>query len=143
MRPSYCFPNQDGFNVCMESGSIQALGRLLTGQQEYWLTLQDANTNNGDPVYWDQNNGDGCRVSRLSVASPSPRGVGTIPSESFSIVDCPFFEQRPATQAKAKTTSSLTNPNIPRTLQLFPVPAMAVIRSPVYPYDTAGNLYGA
>lgn len=140
VQPSYCFPNQYGYNVCMESGRIQALGRLLTGQQEYWLTLQDANTNNGDPVYWDQNNGAGCQ-SPGCPSQAEQEGVGTIPSESFSTVDCPFFEQRPATQAKA-----IERPRSPtqtfRVLYNFsgagdggyPVTSLSI--------DAAGNLYG-
>jgi len=42
----------------------------------YWLTLQNAVSSTGDPVYWDENNG------------PSDAGngsIGSIPSESFNI----------------------------------------------------------
>ena len=42
----------------------------------YWLNLQNAQMDNGDPVYWDENEG----PSQASESS-----VGTIPSESFTI----------------------------------------------------------
>ncbi len=69
-----CFENQFAFNVCTESGTFGAV-RLNAGS--YWLNLQNAVVNTGDPVYWDQNSGP-------SLASES--SAGTIPSESFTIL---------------------------------------------------------
>lgn len=69
-----CFVNQFGFNVCTESGTFGAV-QLNAGN--YWLNLQNAVTNMGDPVFWDQNSGP-------SLASEN--SVGTIPSESFTIL---------------------------------------------------------
>ncbi len=69
---SGCFSN-GGFNICTETGFFNGLA-LIAGT--YWVNLQNAVVNNGDPVYWDQNSGP-------SLAAQS--SLGTIPSESFSI----------------------------------------------------------
>ena len=62
----------------------------LTSADTYWLNLQNAYDPNHptDPIYWDENsgvgcNGDGSPGSCPSLASES--GVGTIPSEAFTI----------------------------------------------------------
>ena len=68
-----CFSN-GGFNVCNESGSITP---TALGAGSYWLNLDNATVANGDPVYWDMNSG-------RSAASQS--SLGTIPSESFTIM---------------------------------------------------------
>jgi hypothetical protein len=70
---SGCFSN-GGFNVCNESGSF---GNVSLGAGSYWLNLANGVTSEGNPVYWDQNNGN-------SLASES--SIGTIPSESFTIM---------------------------------------------------------
>jgi hypothetical protein len=69
-----CFSNPFGFNVCTESGTF---GDVSLNAGSYWLNLQNAATNTGDPVFWDQNDGP-------SLASQS--SLGTIPSESFTIL---------------------------------------------------------
>lgn len=71
---SGCVANQFGFNTCTETGTFD--GPTLTGGGTYWLTLQNATSNSGDPVYWDENSGP-------SMASQN--SLGTIPSESFTI----------------------------------------------------------
>ena len=43
----------------------------------YWVNLQNASVPSGDPVFWDENSGP-------SMASTNE--VGTIPSESFTIL---------------------------------------------------------
>ena len=73
---SSCSGNQYGYNVCVETGSFN--GPFLNGGT-YWLNLQNAVVNTGDPVYWDENSG----PSRASENS-----VGTIPSEAFSLICC-------------------------------------------------------
>ncbi len=70
---SGCVPNGFGFNVCTEIGSFS--GPSLNAGT-YWLNLQNAVVNNGDPVYWDENGG---------PSSASESSVGTIPSESFTL----------------------------------------------------------
>lgn len=68
-----CFSN-GGFNVCTETGSF---GGVNLNAGSYWLNLSNAASAFGDPVYWDQNSGP-------SLASES--SVGTVPSESFTIL---------------------------------------------------------
>ncbi len=71
---SGCFGN--GFyNVCNETANFNPGFSLNAGT--YWLNLSNAAASNGDPIYWDQNAG----PSRASQSS-----VGTMPSESFSIL---------------------------------------------------------
>jgi hypothetical protein len=62
------------FNVCAETGSFSGVA-LNAGS--YWLNLSNAVSAAGNPVYWDMNSGP-------SLASES--SVGTIPSESFTIL---------------------------------------------------------
>ena len=71
---SDCVGNQYGYNVCTESGSF-TLNDLAQGT--YWVNLQNATVNTGDPVYWDENSGP-------SLASEN--SVGTIPSEAFTLL---------------------------------------------------------
>jgi hypothetical protein len=70
---SNCVSNPLGANVCAETGSFNTT--LAAGS--YWLNLQNASVPSGDPVYWDENGGG-------SAASQS--SVGTIPSESFTVL---------------------------------------------------------
>ena len=74
LTQSDCAANQYGFNVCNESGRFS--GVALNGGT-YWLTLQNAVVNTGDPVYWDENDG---------PSSSSDNTEGTLPSESFTIL---------------------------------------------------------
>ncbi len=68
----YQYTNGYGYDILESTFS---LGGVL-GAGTYWLTLQDATTANGNPVYWDQNSGP-------SAAQES--ALGTIPSESFQL----------------------------------------------------------
>jgi hypothetical protein len=71
---SDCVTNGFGFNICTESGSF--FGPVLNAGA-YWLNMQNAVASDGDPVYWDENRG---------PSSASENSLGTIPSESFSLV---------------------------------------------------------
>jgi len=71
---SGCSENQYGYDVCTVTGSFAPVN-LNAGS--YWLNLQNAVVNTGDPVYWDENNG---------PSSASENSVGTIPSEAFTIL---------------------------------------------------------
>jgi hypothetical protein len=71
---SGCTTNQLGFSLCNETGSFSTVN-LNSGS--YWLNLQNAVVNTGDPIYWDENSG---------PSSASQNSVGTIPSESFTIL---------------------------------------------------------
>jgi uncharacterized repeat protein (TIGR03803 family) len=68
-----CVGNQYGFNVCTASASFT--GPTLNSGT-YWVNLQNAQVNTGDPAYWDENSGP-------SLAEQN--SVGTIPSEAFSL----------------------------------------------------------
>ncbi len=74
--------NANGFNICLEAGSFTVSG-LAPGT--YWVNLQNAIVNNGDPVYWDQNSGVGCE-SQGCPSQAEETSVGTIPSESFTVL---------------------------------------------------------
>ncbi len=79
---SNCSLNQYGYNVCEESGMFN--GPTLP-DGTYWMNLQNAVVNTGDPVYWDENSGIGCH-SQGCPSQPSQNTVGTIPPESFTIL---------------------------------------------------------
>src|SRR5271166_134520 len=74
---SGCSGNQYGYNVCTETGAFGSGVNLAGGT--YWLNLQNAVVNTGDPIYWDENSG---------PSSASENSVGTIPSEAFTIGCC-------------------------------------------------------
>src|SRR5689334_10724965 len=74
---SGCVGNQYGFNVCTETGTFTDTN-LAAGS--YWLNLQNATVNTGDPVYWDENSG---------PSQASENSVGTIPSEAFTLTGGP------------------------------------------------------
>ena len=82
LTPSNCATNQYGFNVCLETGSFAGVD-MAPGT--YWMTLQDAVVNTGDPVYWDENSGIGCH-SEGCPSEPSQNSIGTIPAEAFSVL---------------------------------------------------------
>jgi uncharacterized repeat protein (TIGR03803 family) len=126
---SGCVSNQYGFNVCTVTTTFYGPEQNGT----FWVTLQNASVTNGDPVYWDENSGP-------SQAYDS--GVGTIPSESFSVLgSCPPAGDKPATETKAVTVP-------PSPTQSYRVIYNFTGRGDGrYPYsgltiDAAGNLYG-
>ena len=79
---SNCSVNAYGFDVCVESSSFSG-PNLMAGT--YWVNLQNAIVNDGDPIYWDENSGEGCN-SPGCPSLASENSVGTIPSESFSVL---------------------------------------------------------
>jgi len=92
---SGCSTNQYGFNVCTETGSLSPVN-LAAGT--YWLNIDNAVVNNGDPIYWDENSG---------ASSASENSVGTIPSEAFTIL------------GGSTTTTSSTSVPEPSSIMLF------------------------
>jgi len=70
---SYLYTNAYDYDVSLDSFSIPSQ-HLAAGT--YWLVLQNATVTNGDPIYWDENDG-------LSLAYEN--AVGQIGSESFQI----------------------------------------------------------
>jgi len=82
LTTQYLFTNGYGFNVDEES--VSGLNLPLTAGG-YWLKLQNAVTQQGDPLYWDENSGSGCS-SPGCPSLASENSLGTIPSESFNIM---------------------------------------------------------
>jgi PEP-CTERM motif len=78
---SNCVANQFGFNVCTETGSFP--GPTLPNGT-YWVQLDNASTPNGDPVYWDENDGAGCSSPGCSSMAFA-NDIGAIPSEPFTL----------------------------------------------------------
>ena len=77
-----CYGNQYGYLICTQNASFN--GPTL-GNGTYWINLQNAMVNTGDPVYWDENSGVGCQ-SPGCPSQASNNSVGTIPSESFTVL---------------------------------------------------------
>ena len=74
--------NQYGYDIDLISAIVLASG--LTSGTKYWLNLQNAAVPSGDPVFWDENSGAGCKSSGCP-SSASESAVGTVPSEAFTI----------------------------------------------------------
>src|SRR5271167_2049180 len=78
--------NQYGFDIDLIT--VSGLNVNLNAGT-YWLNLQNAMVPGGDPVYWDENSGIGCKGDNgMGGGCPSEAsggGVGTDPSESFDI----------------------------------------------------------
>jgi PEP-CTERM motif len=78
--------NQYGYNI--DSIVVKGLSVGLPSGVS-WLNLYNATVPSGDPVFWDENSGAGCKGNNGSgggcPSSASESAVGTIPSESFSI----------------------------------------------------------
>ncbi len=70
-----CPTNGFGFQVCSASGTFN--GPTLGSDNTYWLNLQNAVVNTGDPLFWDENSG---------PSSADQNSIGTIPSEAFTIL---------------------------------------------------------
>jgi len=101
---SGCIVNQFGFDVCNESGMF---GGPILNAGTYWLNLQNAVVNTGDPVYWDENSG---------PSQSSENTVGTITAESFTLLG----------SNGTTTTTSSTTPE-PGTLMLFGSGALGLL----------------
>ncbi len=75
---SYLTTNIEGFDVNLDSFDLASPVTLAPGT--YYLTLENAAGTDGDPFYWDENDGP-------SIAFDST--YGSIGSESFSILTTP------------------------------------------------------
>ena len=93
-----CTANSYGYNVCGENTSFS--GPTLNSGS-YWLNLQNASVASGDPVYWDENSG---------PSSASESSLGTIPSESFTVLG--------GTTTSTTSTTTGTTPE-PSSIMLF------------------------
>ena len=83
LSDQYISANQYGYNIDLVTVAFQDYPDLTSGTT-YWLNLQNASVASGDPVYWDENSGVGCRSSNCP-SSASESALGTIPSEAFTI----------------------------------------------------------
>src|SRR5271166_4862646 len=83
------FVSENQFGYYVNSITVTGLDVNLSGGTTYWLTLQNAVVGSGDPVFWDENSGQGCGGDNgkgggcPSLASENT--IGTIPSEDFTI----------------------------------------------------------
>jgi PEP-CTERM motif len=77
------FTNGFGYDIFKETANVVD-ANIILGSGMYWLNLQNATTENGNTLYWDQNSGVGC-MSPGCPSEASSNEVGTIPSESFDI----------------------------------------------------------
>ncbi len=110
----YLYTNQYGYDIdeITDSGL-----NIQLGPGTYWLTLQNAVTTQGNPLYWDENSGAGCTGDNgngggcPSLAQQS--SLGTIPSESFQLFDV------------TSTGSTSTTPE-PGTILLFGSGVLAI-----------------
>lgn len=74
LQSEFLYNNQYGYDIDLETVSNL---NIFLEPGEYWLTLQNAVTTQGQPLYWDENSG----ASQAQESS-----LGTIPSESFQIL---------------------------------------------------------
>ncbi len=74
--------NQYGYAIDLIT--VSGLNAPVGTGMKYWLNLQAATTSSGDPVYWDENSGIGCG-SPGCPSSAFQNGIGTIPSEAFTV----------------------------------------------------------
>ena len=97
---SGCSANQYEYDVCNESTVFEAT--LNTGT--YWLNLQNAVTAEGEPVYWDEDSG---------PSSASESEVGTIPSESFTLLGACSQGASGGCGTTTSTSTSTTGTSVP------------------------------
>jgi len=85
IRDVRLFNNEYGYDV--DRLTVVGLNVNLAAAT-YWLTLQDAVTDQDSPLFWDVNNGVGC-PSPGCPSSAKENILGQIPSESFTIFSTP------------------------------------------------------
>jgi len=79
----YLSVNNFGYEI--DEITVSGLGVNFSSGGTYWLNLQNAEGSNGDYYFWDENSGVGCKSNGCpSLASENT--LGTIPSESFTII---------------------------------------------------------
>jgi hypothetical protein len=86
LNDQFISSNQYGYDI--DKITAAGLNVSLNGGT-YWLNLQNAVVPSGDPVFWDENSGIGCKGDNGSGGGcpsyASNPAVGTLPSESFTI----------------------------------------------------------
>ena len=81
--------NQYGYNI--DTITATGLNVAQTSGTLYWLNLYNAAVPSGDPVFWDENSGVGCKGGGCP-SSASESAVGTIAGEAFTIFGTAFPE---------------------------------------------------
>ncbi len=125
---SGCSFNQYAFNACTEISANFNGPNLAAGT--YWVNLQNAVVNDGDPVYWDENSGVGCN-SPDCPSLASENSVGTIPSESFTMLG----NEGPPTCFGSEGNPQILHSFTQQQAGSYPGPSGVTI-------DNAGSLYG-
>ena len=82
LTDTFVSSNQYGYDIDLITVTGLNVPELSGGT--YWLNLQNAVVPSGDPVYWDENSGQGCSDTGCP-SSASESAVGTIPSEAFTV----------------------------------------------------------
>ena len=80
---SGCFLNNQAFEVCTETSAFN--GPALNAGT-YWVNLGNAITADGQPAYWDNNDGVGCHSLGCPSMASENGGDGSIPSEAFTVL---------------------------------------------------------
>ena len=93
---SGCASNNYGFDVCNETATLSGTQPVLNSGS-YWINLQNAISVDGGEVYWDENSG---------PSSASQNGLGTIPSESFTVLGSTSSTTTSTTTTSTSTTST-------------------------------------
>jgi PEP-CTERM motif-containing protein len=79
--------NQYGYDI--DQITVTGLNVPLSSGKTYWLNLENAVVPSGNPVYWDENSGIGCKgddgMGGGCPSTASSGGVGSDPAESFDI----------------------------------------------------------
>ncbi len=139
LTQSNCTINQYGYNVCMVTTSFQS---PELEPETYWVNLQNASLPSGNPVYWDENSGEGCHSSGCpSQADES--SMGSIPSESFTMLGTPCESPADVKLAVAKAVTVPPSPTQTyRVIYNFTGGGDGGAPTAGLVVDAAGNLYG-
>jgi hypothetical protein len=78
------FLSENAFGYYINLITVTGLNVGVNSGTTYWLNLQNAVIQSGDPVFWDENSGIGC-MSKGCPSMASESAYGTIASESFTI----------------------------------------------------------
>lgn len=82
------FISSNRYGYAIDELSATGLNAALS-YGTYWLNIQNATSQLGDPIAWDENSGVGCE-GFLCPSESSDSSVGTIPSEAFDVLgSCP------------------------------------------------------
>ena len=78
------FLSTNAFGYSIDLVTVSNLNVPETNGAGYWLTLANAVTASGDPLYWEENSGVGC-MSNGCPSTAYENTLGTIPSEAFTV----------------------------------------------------------